>query len=209
MRTSILVLGGVASALAYNVPLGRAIHRAPARSAIITLQQAPADAVQIVSDETYGLMLSTLLKTNNSISSEISANYAMVDYDFLQRLYAPRTHAITKSRSCTHTLPNLFSRVCFIHHRDEAIAAPDDEAHLPRLTSIKEAVNAEMATRMQQAAEALKEVLTSPTPVIMEGKIAGFARQGRIRINLHPISPPPQIFFCQCTNFICFKLSNV
>ena len=37
-----------------------------------------------------------------------------------------------------------------------------------------------MATRMQQAAEALKEVLTSPTPVIMEGKIAGFARQGRI-----------------------------
>ena len=180
MERTVCLLLGVASALAYNVPLGRAIHRAPARSAIITLQQAPADAVQIVSDETYGLMLSTLLKTNNSISSEISANYAMVDYGFLQRLYAPRTHAITKSRSCTHTLPNLFSRVCFIHHRDEAIAAPDDEAHLPRLTSIKEAVNAEMATRMQQAAEALKEVLTSPTPVIMEGKIAGFARQGRI-----------------------------
>merc|ERR1719310_856340 len=68
----------------------------------------------------------------------------------------------------------------FLQRLDEAIAAPDDEAHLPRLTSIKEAVNAEMATRMQQAAEALKEVLTSPTPVIMEGKIAGFARQGRI-----------------------------
>jgi hypothetical protein len=61
---------------------------------------------------------------------------------------------------------------------DELIATGGDD--LPRLEEIKEACNAEMASRMQQAAEALKEVLTSPTPVIMEGKIAGLARQGRI-----------------------------
>ena len=103
MRTVCLYIAGVASALAYNVPLGRAIHRAPARSAIITLQQAPADAVQIVSDETYGLMLSTLLKTNNSISSEISANYAMVDYGFLQRLYARRARTQSPNHDPAHT----------------------------------------------------------------------------------------------------------
>ena len=33
---------------------------------------------------------------------------------------------------------------------------------------------------MKQAAETLGEVVSSPTPVIMEGKVAGFARQGRI-----------------------------
>jgi hypothetical protein len=37
-----------------------------------------------------------------------------------------------------------------------------------------------MASRMQSAAEGLRDILQSPTPVVMEGKIAGLARQGRI-----------------------------
>jgi len=102
---------------------------------------------KIVADETYGMMLSTLLKTNNSIASEISKNYAMVDYAFLKRL-------------------------------DEKIAKGGEM--LPKLQEIKESVNAEMASRMQTAAATLRDVLQSPTPVIMEGKIAGFARQGKI-----------------------------
>ena len=62
---------------------------------------------------------------------------------------------------------------------DEAIAENNPEI-ADRLVEIKETVNAEMATRMQSAAEALRDVLTSPTPVIMEGKIVGLARQGRL-----------------------------
>ena len=101
----------------------------------------------IVSVETYGLMLSTLLKTENPIKQEISANYAMVDYAFLQRL-------------------------------DECIAAGDDKA--AKALEIKEAVNAEMSSRMQGAAAVMKDIFSSQTAVIMEGKVAGFARQGRI-----------------------------
>lgn len=34
----------------------------------------------------YGLMLKTLLTTEQEITDQISANYAMVDYEFLQQL---------------------------------------------------------------------------------------------------------------------------
>jgi len=134
------------AAWAYSVPVAHRPVASLRRSALVRLQMPEAGA-QIKSDETYRMMLSALLKTEKSVKSEISTNYAMVDYGFLQRL-------------------------------DELIATGGDD--LPRLEEIKEACNAEMASRMQQAAEALKEVLTSPTPVIMEGKIAGLARQGRI-----------------------------
>jgi len=117
-----------------------------------TLRGEPVDLMQqqpaIVSDETYGVMLSTLLKTNESIAAQISANYALVDYAFLQRL-------------------------------DQAIAEDKDEFKA-RLMEVKEAVNAEMARRMGEAAQTLKDVLTSPSPIVMDGKIAGFARQGRL-----------------------------
>lgn len=108
----------------------------------------PMAAPQIKSEETYGMMMTTLLKTEESIKTQISQNYPMFDYAFLQKL-------------------------------DEAIAENNPDTK-PRLEEIKLAINEEMASRMQQAAEALKEVLTSPTPIIMEGKIAGYARQGRL-----------------------------
>merc|ERR1719217_108454 len=93
-------------------------------------------------------MFELLLATEESIPAQISANYAMVDYGFLQRL--------------------------------DARIAKNDPDEIDRLTEVRDACNAEMANRMQAAAEALRDVLSSPTPVIMEGKIAGFARQGRI-----------------------------
>ena len=75
-------------ALAYNVlPVARQSPVRTARSAVVRLQEAAPQ--QIVSEETYGMMLSTLLKTNKSIAGEISSNYAMVDYAFMQRLCAP------------------------------------------------------------------------------------------------------------------------
>lgn len=49
-----------------------------------------------------------------------------------------------------------------------------------RLTEIQEAVNSEMAARMQSAMATLKEIIQSPTAIIMEGKVAGLARQGKI-----------------------------
>ena len=94
------------------------------------------------------MMMTTLLNENISVSSQITANYGLIDYGFLQRLDA-----------------------------EIAKGVPEQQE---RLNEIKETCNAEMATRMTAAAEALRDVLSSPTPVIMEGKIAGFARQGRI-----------------------------
>ena len=80
-------------ALSYGVPMAA---RPAARAAAVRAARAPyafmqmaGDAPKVVSEETYGMMLSTLLKTEKSVAAEISANYAMVDYTFLQRLYAP------------------------------------------------------------------------------------------------------------------------
>lgn len=103
---------------------------------------------RIMSTETYGVMLSTLLNTNENLEAQISANYAMVDYAFLQRL--------------------------------EELIGQGNEENIERLRDIKTAVNSEMAKRMTAAAQAMKDLVTSPTPIVMEGKIAALARQGRI-----------------------------
>lgn len=146
-----IVLAALPFAASYGVPLPAwqpAVARVAVRSGTVFLQMPEEAVPSIKSEETYRMMLSTLLKTEKSIKSEISANYAMVDYGFMQKL-------------------------------EEAIAE-DDEETKERLGEIKVAVNEEMANRMNSAAEALRDVLTSPTPVIMEGKIAGLARQGRL-----------------------------
>ena len=153
-----LILGLAAQASGYLVQHAlqnpvRVAAASSSRAAVVRLEAPAASAglggvQQIKADETYDMMFEALLKTNESIKSQISANYAMIDYGFLQRL-------------------------------DQQIADNKPE-NAERLAEVKEAVNNEMATRMQAAAEALREVLTSPTPVIMEGKIVGFARQGRI-----------------------------
>ena len=165
MLRASLVLAALPLASSFGVPLPSsqpAVARSAVRSTNILLQGMPdgfsmgntpmpgqeGSNMKIQSEETYGMMLSTLLKTEKPIKGEISANYAMVDYQFLQKL-------------------------------EDAIAEGKDENKV-RLAEIKEAVNEEMASRMQAAAEALRDVLTSPTPVIMEGKIAGLARQGRL-----------------------------
>jgi len=93
-------------------------------------------------------MLKTLAETENDLSQEIAANYAMIDYAFLQRL--------------------------------EQAVASDDPKLASRSAEIKDAVNAEMAKRMEVAAQTLKDIFASPTPVIMDGKIAGLVRQGKI-----------------------------
>ena len=78
---------------------------------------------------------------------------------------------------CGFFIINLFLTVMFDEFMKakaedalvESAIAEDNPDTKPKLVEIQEAVNEEMATRMQQAAEALREVLTSPTPVIMEG----------------------------------------
>jgi hypothetical protein len=100
-------------------------------------------------------MLNTLLRdrtedeTELSVSGEISKNYALIDYAFLQKL-------------------------------DASISEEKDPDKVARMTEVREAVNAEMASRMQLAAEAMKEIVQAPNPIVMEGKIVGLARKGRI-----------------------------
>jgi len=61
---------------------------------------------------------------------------------------------------------------------DQLETATDEKRE--RMIEIQDAVNTEMRTRVEAATLVLKDILTSPTPIIMEGKIAGLARQGRI-----------------------------
>ena len=92
-HTAYALLIALPAALSYGVPMAArpATRAAAARSALAprARMQMPGEAPKVVSEETYGMMLSTLLKTEKSVAAEISANYAMVDYTFLQRLYAP------------------------------------------------------------------------------------------------------------------------
>jgi hypothetical protein len=104
---------------------------------------------QIIADESYNFMLETFLKSERTFTDEVSKNYQMMDYGFMQKLEA-------------------------------AIGKEKDTETLTKLNEIKEAVSAEMATRMQDAANAMKDIIQSPSPVVMEGKIKGLARQGRL-----------------------------
>ena len=79
--------------LAYTVapvhPPGVAVSRltpACSRRAAVAVAQMPDAPPEIVSSETYSLMIRALLETENSIASEISSNYEMIDYGFLQML---------------------------------------------------------------------------------------------------------------------------
>jgi len=135
---------------AYQLPSAagpRCVTTAASRPALF-MQAAPAEAPKIDSADTYNVMMRTLMETEESIASEISSNYAMIDYGFLQRL------------------------------EEEMKTAEGGQKD--RMVEIQEAVNSEMATRMQTAMASLKDIIQSPTAIIMEGKIAGLARQGKI-----------------------------
>lgn len=100
-----------------------------ARPLFMQMEQQP----MIVADETYGLMLKTLLETENDLAEEISTNYAMIDYGFLQRL--------------------------------EQTTSSDDPAIKERAAAVQNAVNAEMAKRMQEHTPAHRGVCaTAATP---------------------------------------------
>uniref|UniRef100_A0A7S4B5Z4 Uncharacterized protein n=1 Tax=Chrysotila carterae TaxID=13221 RepID=A0A7S4B5Z4_CHRCT len=116
------------------------------RTALIGLQENVGPAIK--SDETYGIMMKTLLETEKPIAQEIAANYGLIDYAFLQQL--------------------------------EARLKLDREDERERLATIRDAVSAEMRKRMEVATETLRSILSSPTPVVMEGKMAGLARQGKV-----------------------------
>ena len=50
-----------------------------------------------------------------------------------------------------------------------------------RVAEIKDAVNNEMKTRIEAATVTFKDIVQSPSAIIMEGKIAGLSRQGKVR----------------------------
>lgn len=51
---------------------------------------------------------------------------------------------------------------------------------MARLAAIKEAVTKEMARRMEEATDTLRSILSSPSLVVMDGKMAGLVRQGKV-----------------------------
>merc|ERR1719424_588734 len=112
----------------------------------------PADAPEqrIDSEETYRIMFRTLMETESKVADEVAKNYALFDYGFMQRLEEAKAQA----------------------------APGSDEAG--RIEEVDVALKSEMARRMGEAAEALKSVLTSPSAVVMEGRMTGLARQGKL-----------------------------
>jgi len=118
-----------------------------AQRVLLAMMEAEPE-MKIVGEETYRLMMKTLLETENSIADEISLNYQLVDFNFLQQL--------------------------------EQSLAKAEGAEAEKLQAIQGAVNNEMSSRMQTAAETLKSVLQSPNAIVMEGKMAGLVRQGKV-----------------------------
>merc|ERR1719359_331379 len=106
--------------------------------------------MKIVAEETYEVMFKSLLK-------------------------AEKEGVITKEVEKIYPMVDFK----FLKELDERIEKAEGE-DLARLKEAKTAINAEMAKRMQAAAEAMKDLVQSPTPVIMEGKVAGLARSGRL-----------------------------
>ena len=143
------MLAAVHLVVAFLVPPpGLVAPPGASRRAVLRMNEPPSGEVKIVSDDTYKLMMKALLDTEKSIADEVSNNYAMFDYEFMQRL--------------------------------ETSISSAEGAEAERLLEVRSAVNAEMGKRMATAAETLKEVLTSPSAVVMEGRMAGLARQGKV-----------------------------
>jgi len=117
------------------------------------MQQLPGQP-NIDSEETYSIMMRSLLETNSSVADEVSLNYNLVDYQFLQLL----------------------------EKRIREAGESTDE--YKRLVEVKTVINEEMANRMNAAAQSLREVLNSSTAVIMEGKIVALARKGKVDVAL-------------------------
>ena len=59
------------------------------------------------------------------------------------------------------------------------------------MAEIKDAVNNEMKTRIEAATVTFKDIVQSPSAIIMEGKIAGLSRQGKVKIDEQMTNPSP------------------
>ena len=61
------------------------------------------------------------------------------------------------------------------------------------MAEIKDAVNNEMKTRIEAATVTFKDIVQSPSAIIMEGKIAGLSRQGKVKSDeeMTNLSPDP------------------
>jgi len=143
---------------AYSLATGCACQcrsAAAPRAAALHMQMIPGQDKVIDSQDTYNVMMRTLLETNASIADQISKNYHLVDYAFLQKLEEEQDGA-------------------------EGIILEGGVSKVEKLSEIKEAVNTEMRTRVETATVTFKDIVQSPSAIIMEGKIAGLARQGKI-----------------------------
>jgi hypothetical protein len=131
-------------------PVANIVDKQPPPGMPRTVGQADGPQKRITADETYRVMFKTLFDTENKISDEVKKNYALFDYGFMQRLEAM-----------------------------QAGAAPGS-AEAARLAEVSEALGNEMSRRMSEAAVTLRTVLQSPSAIVMEGKMTGLARQGKI-----------------------------
>jgi len=135
-----------------STPVANIMDNEPPAAGKAKPQVGPADAPKqrIQADQTYNIMFKTLLETEKKIPDEVSKNYALFDYGFMQRL-----------------------------EKLQAGVAPGS-ADATRLAEVATALQNEMGRRMSEAAVTLRNVLQSPSAIVMEGKMAGLARQGKI-----------------------------
>ena len=104
--------------------------------------QAEAEAPAIIGEETYRLMMKTLLETERSVADEISMNYQLVDFNFLQHLQQ-RIHANDPAEA-----ERLHVRMP-TRTRGRVTPMGSATASLSGFQAIQEAVNVEMGKRMQ------------------------------------------------------------
>ena len=169
----------------------------------------PQQMQKIDSKDTYNVMMRVLLETNASVADQISASYHMVDYAFLQKLdqraesekdeeVAARTSMVEKTPwfAAAHTAtdrsrspPACGRQPCgawrppvpLEHTAIRLVSLWLPLATQARIAEIKEAVNIEMKTRIEAATVTFKDIVGSPSAIIMEGKIAGLSRQGKVK----------------------------
>jgi len=97
-------------------------------------------------------------------------------YNVMMRVLLETNSSITNQISASYHMVDY----AFLQKLDQRAESETDPEVAARVAEIKDAVNNEMKTRIEAATVTFKDIVQSPSAIIMEGKIAGLSRQGKI-----------------------------
>lgn len=97
-------------------------------------------------------------------------------YNVMMRVLLETNSSVADQISASYHMVDY----AFLQKLDQRAESETDEKVSARVTEIKDAVNNEMKTRIEAATVTFKDIVQSPSAIIMEGKIAGLSRQGKI-----------------------------